>query len=494
MLISAVRRIAASSLFALALGCVDDPGRAVTDEWGSEGDSIGDETPQDLPETSESSTDSLGSESDSSSDTTDATDTTESDTSDPQPYAPVLYPADRVHSPITSYVADSLLGIREFDPALLDDVFMKVGVSSTVNINTLYCFALDVPDLDVYEPILGPTLDFFLDGMAADTTPFDRVTLAAMVGKTAGWAITGDPSPVVQELDAIEPSLALVHYGANDMQQGITYASALPGFHANMSDLLDGLIARGVVPVVFGLSHRLDQAGADDWVATYNALVRGLAQARQVPFIDLHFALEQLPGYGLSGDGLHLEAFAEGACVFTPEGLQHGYNVRNLIALELLYRARAVLIEGEASLEDQPIATLQGAGDLDDPFVIASLPFADARDTSDSTSTELDVYTGCSSGTDESGPEYLYRLELAQPTRIRAMVLDRSGVDIDIQLLDQSASEAGCIARHDTMLELALDPGSYVFALDTYVASGIEQSGAYDFIVLECEPDDPDCG
>ncbi len=468
-------------MFGLALGCADPSGRSRLNEFSEESG---------LLDTSTSGSDSDSTDSDSTDSDTDSTD---SDSG--EPYEPVLYLGGRVHSPITPYVSDGLRIIRDADLALRDDVFMKVGASSTVNQNTLYCFALDLPELDTFEPTLGPTLDFFLNGQAADTSPFDRVTLAAMVGRSASWAIAGDPSPVDQEFAAVEPSLALVHYGANDMQQGITYAAALPGFHAAMGDLLDQLISQGVVPVVFGLSRRLDQPGADDWVPTFDAVIRGLAQARQIPYLDLRLALEELPGYGLSSDGLHLEAFGQGACVFTPEGLQHGYNVRNLIALELLDRLRAVLVAGEANLEPEPVPTLAGMGDLDDPFVIPSLPFTDARDTQDSLSTELDVYTGCLSGTDESGPEYLYRFELDQPTRIRAAVLDRAGVDIDIQLLDASGDvdEASCIVRHDTLVQLTLEPGVYAFALDTYVAAGIEQSGEYTFVVHACEPADPDC-
>ncbi|MFV8755086.1 SGNH/GDSL hydrolase family protein [Nannocystaceae bacterium ST9] len=487
-----MRRGVAPLVIGLALGCADESLRPSTDEFDDESGLLDDESRQDLPsgESGETSTDT-GESSESETETDTSSNTT--DEGDPQPYAPVLYSGGRVHSPITSYVADVLLAIREADPGLRDDVFMKVGASSTVNQNTLYCFALDVPELGAFEPELGPTLDYFLNGEAADTTPFDRVTLAAMVGKTASWAIAGDPSPLDQEFTAIDPSLALVHYGANDMQMGITYAAALPGFHAAMSDLLDRLIERGVVPVVFGLSRRLDQDGADDWVPTFDAVIRGLAQARQIPYLDLRLALEGLPGFGLSGDGLHLEAFEQGACMFTPEGLQHGYDVRNLIALELLDRLRAVLVTGETTLEPEPVATLAGAGDLDSPFVIPSLPFTDARDTSESSSRELDVYTGCASGADESGPEYVYWLEPSEPTSIRAVVLDREGVDVDIQLLDMSVSEAGCLARHDTLIQQTLAPGSYAIVIDTYVASGVEQAGAYTFVIHECEPGDPDC-
>ncbi len=478
----------AAPLLVSLLACTDG-GHGRPDSIGL--DEVGESDSDDESEGAMSDLDQLEGESEAEPDTSEAeTDTGE--TGEEQPYLPALYPGDRVHSPITPYVIDSLLAIRELAPERPDDVFMKVGASSTVSMNTLYCFALDLVDLDVHEGELGPTLDYFLNGEAADTTPFDRVTLAAQVGKSAGWAISGSPSPVEQELAAIEPSLALIHYGANDMQMGATYASALPGYYENMSDLLDLMIAQGIVPAVFGLSRRLDQPGADDWVQTYNAVGRALAQARQIPFLDLRLALEDLPSYGLSGDGLHLEADPAGACLLDPIGLDHGYNVRNLIALELLDRLRATLIEGGDNLESEPVAWLAGAGTLDDPLLIERLPFADTRDTSESTSSELDLYSGCMYAADESGPEYVYRLELSEPKRVRALVLDRDGVDIDIHLLDASASEAGCLQRDDFLLATTLEPGVYYFALDTFVGD-VEQVGEYTFVLLECEPGDPDC-
>ncbi|MFO7563996.1 MAG: SGNH/GDSL hydrolase family protein [Enhygromyxa sp.] len=418
------------------------------------------------------------------------------DDGDGDPYAAPLYPGDRTHSPVTAFVRDNLASIRSLAPAAPADVFMKVGASSTVSQHTLHCFANGEVDLHAHEPTLGSTLDFFLAGQAGETTPFDRVTLAAQVGRTAGWAITGSPSPVEQELAAIGlagPSLALIHYGANDMGMGLTHASALPGYYANMSDLLDLLIDQGVVPAVFGISRRLDKDGADEWVQSYNAVARGLAQARSIPFVDLRFALEHLPGYGLSGDGLHLEAYEDGACILTAEGLGHGYNIRNLIALELLDRLHSAL------LEDTPIAgesapVLAGEGTLDSPLDIPALPFSDTRSTVDAPSLMLDEYSGCAAAQDESGPENIYRLVLSEPTPIRAIVLDRAGVDIDLHLLDDSASEAGCLARDDMMIERTLGAGEYYFALDTFVnGQGVEQSGEYTFVVLACEPGDVDC-
>ena len=486
-------RAVAASVTAWALsGCVVIVGpRALGDEAeGSESsDELGDSDSgestglPDLPDTTDTT------------DTTDPTDTTDTGDTDGGDTALPLYPGDRVHSPITAPVVAALQQIRAEAPQAPSDLFMKVGASSTVSHSTLYCFADDIVDLDVHEATLGPSLDFFLLGEAAGTTPFDRDTLAAAVGKTAAWVISGSPSPLEQELVALGPagpSLALIHYGANDMQQGLSYASALPGYYAAMSDLLDQLIELGVVPVVFGLSRRLDQPSADLWVQSYNAVARGLAQARAIPFVDLRLALEALPNYGVSGDGLHLESYDGGPCIFDPEGLQHGYNVRNLIALEVLDRAHAAIDADQNP--DAGVPVLSGDGSLEAPFAVDALPFADSRDSAAGPGMELDVYDGCGTTADESGPEHLYRLELAQTTAIRALVLDREGVDVDIHLLADGATTADCLARDDSLLELTLDAGIYYFSLDTYVnGQGIEQSGEYTFVVLECEMGDIDC-
>jgi hypothetical protein len=408
-------------------------------------------------------------------------------------YAPAVYPADQVHSPITPWVADRLWDLGKVDPLLQDDVFMKVGASSTVSHSTLYCFAEGPVDLGAYSH-LQDTLDFFLAGDAEGSSPFDRETLAAISGRTAGWAISGDPSPLEEELEALDPRFALIHYGTNDMGMGSTYGSAMPGFYANMMDLIEQLVDLGIVPILTGITHRADSAAADLWVPSYNAAIRGMAQSWQIPFIDLFEATEDLDGYGLSGDGLHLNGYPGGACLLSAEGLDYGYNVRNLIVLEAFDRARRVVSGGEEQLDPgQP--PLEGDGSPESPFLITSLPFADSRSTLDSAHSNLDLYTGCASSSDESGPEFLYRLDLTDDTAVRAFVLDRDGVDIDVHLLRSGGTEADCVDRGHHRVEIPLEAGTWLFSLDTWVDDGgLEQSGDYLFVVLECEPTDGDCG
>ena len=412
------------------------------------------------------------------------------DTGDAPPpyYGPAVYPAGQVHSPLTDYVADNLRDIAQLGPALREDVFLKAGASSTVSYSALHCFSGDNVDLGEHDH-LEPTLSFFLGGDAAGTDPFDRATEAAQSGRGAGWCISGSPSPLQTEVTAVDPRIALVHYGTNDMNFGVTYASAAYPYYANMNVLLDSLIEQGIIPVVFGITHREDSASANRWVATYNAINRGLAQARQIPFIDMFEAIDPLPNHGLSSDGLHLQGYDGGPCVLTSEGLEFGYNMRNLISLQGLDRAVAVLVDDVDALDD-PDAPPAGDGTAALPHPVFELPFSDTRDTTEGEAL-IDAYPACDDA-DEGGPELWYSLELDAPTAIRAMVLDLEGVDVDLHLLDGSADPGGCLARGDRLIEGTLDAGTYHLVVDSWGAAD-SFPGDYLLVVVECDADDVDC-
>lgn len=397
----------------------------------------------------------------------------------------------RVHSPITPSVAEALHTRLDAATRGREDVFAKIGASSTVSPHTLYCFAGDGFDLGTWAE-LEPTRAYFATGMAADTSAFDRDSLAAEAGRSASWAIEGEPSPVQLELEAIEPRFALVHYGTNDMNLGVTFGSALPPFHENMSLLLDGLLEHDVIPVVFGITRRGDDPAAQRWVRTYNAVLRGMAERRQIPFVDLYEAIDPLPEHGLSDDGIHLEAFASGACDLTELGLEYGYNMRNLVALQALDRLVATLVDDRPA-PDEPGPERLGDGSPQSPWIVDTLPFTDGRDTRNEGQSIFDGYA-CDWSIDQSGPEVMYRLDVDEATPIRAVVLDEVGADVDLVLLDDSGTPEACRARDHRRIEGTLEPGTYHFVVDTWVND--EQAalaGRYDFIVVPCADDDPAC-
>jgi len=403
---------------------------------------------------------------------------------------PQRYTFGAVHSPITPWVADHIRGISEVDPSSSADVFMKVGASSLDSSNSLNC----VSGLDLSiggRDHLAQTVAFFSGGDAAGTTPWERESVAAVSGRTAAWSMDGSPSPIETEMSAISPRYALVHYGTNDMGMGTTYASAMPGFYEAYSGLVNQLMNLGVVPVLATISHRRDRLSADHWVPTYNNVIRGVAQREQVPLVDWWLALDELPGKGLAGDGLHVEPHPDGACLFTDDGLTHGYNVRNLLSVEAFDRVKRVAVDGEQGM-DPPGKTLSGSGAPNEPFVVDGLPFVHHDDTSTSPWSSVHEYS-CDDA-DESGPELTYELSVEQRTSVRVVVASRGLVDPDIHLLTAAGDGSSCVERAHRVMETTLDAGTWYIAVDSWTDDGgVQRSGEYLLSVVECDPDDPDC-
>jgi lysophospholipase L1-like esterase len=393
------------------------------------------------------------------------------------PPEPTRYTSDARHSPLSPYVAAELARIRSNDPTLREDVLAKVGDSITVSTGFLHCFAGSRVNLDGRDA-LADTVAHFGTGDAAGTSPYTRTSLAAGVGWSAWSVLEGTTPPrVVQELDAIRPAFAVVMFGTNDIG-----ANTPTRYADNLLDLVDTLTARGVVPIVSTFPPRDDNATADARVPLYKAIVRAVAEARQVPYVDFHGALLPLPGHGLGSDGVHPNTASSGACDLRAAGLAYGYNGRNLVTLEALDRTRRV-VAGEAPPDD-PGPRRMGAGTTESPFIVDALPFTDVRNTAFATERTRTTYTGCSATANEGGPEYVYTLSLGAPRRVDVWLFDRGTVDVDVHVLDATGTPAGCLARNDTHVSVDLGAGTWTIVLDTYVSGGVERAGEYLLVVL----------
>lgn len=437
--------------------------------------------------------DESDSDSDDGSEGTEGTDEG-SEGTEPDP-GPTIYRWTQ-RSPISAHVvaeAEAIAARAERE----EDVFMKVGASGTVSTNLLYCFAGETQpqydlDLDGRDELL-PTIEAFRGGDADGATPFDRVTLAAVSGKTAQWAITGSPSPLEEELDALSPRYAFVNYGTNDMGMGSTPQTALWPFVESYGALLDQLIDEGVIPIVTGLNPRDGTATTERWVPTYDVVTMGLAQERQVPFFSLYLATKDLADQGLLSDGIHgnvlrVDGKAQ-PCVFTAGGLEYNYNVRNLASIGMLHDLTTIRAGAPAQA---PGPALKGSGTQADPFVVDELPFTHHGDTTGAEAL-VDGWPACDSGQDESGGEVYYRFELSETTALRIMAFSREGADIDVHLLSGDDPES-CEARHDKILQETLGTGTWTLALDSFTpGSGVPAEGGYLLVVTTCEDGDPDC-
>lgn len=375
----------------------------------------------------------------------------------PKPSAPARYAFDRTHSPIDAGVAEALRAIAARGPALSADVFAKVGDSVTYSDDFVRCFASR--ERTRVPPSLSPVVERFRAGNAAGTDPFRRESESARIGWSAWQALSGSPSPLARELAAIAPRFALVQYGTNDIEIG-----QLHHFADRLFDIVDFLVERGTIPILFTIMPRRDRAAAAVWVPRYNAVIRGIAQARQVPLVDYHRELVRLPGDGLGKDGIHPTTFhgAQGrnACDLGPEGLAHGYNLRNLLALQALDRASRAL--GGAAL-DPASPALDGDGSAARPYRVRGLPFADAPRFG--RKGRLDGYAGCGRALPAAGPEVVYRIEVERPTALRALGFDRRG-EVDLYLLAGAAEPGACRASGRRLLEVRLQPGSHYLVLE----------------------------
>ncbi len=394
-----------------------------------------------------------------------------------------VYPAARDHSPLTEFVAANLRAIAAKDLSRKVNVFAKIGDSNTVNPNYAACYAGASVDLST-RSALQPTLTHFKAGVAGTTTPFDRTTQAAVVGWSASAALAGSPSPLEKEIDAISPRFGTVMFGTNDIGDG---TGNVFNFGRNMFSIADQMIAKGVVPILSSIPPRDDatQPNAAPRVPSFNAVIRGLAQARQVPFVDLNRGLLPIPSHGIGSDGLHLNVYSSGGakgCVLTPAALQFGHNVRNALLLESLDRSLQA-VQGQTA-PDVTAPSRTGQGSAANPFEIDAFPFTDLRDTSKFGSTAINSYPGCASAADESGREVFYKLTVTAATAVRIFVVSLGTADIDVHLLNGAATGAACTIRNDREIATTLQPGTWFLSLDTYATGGVK-AGEYLLVVLK---------
>ena len=369
------------------------------------------------------------------------------------PSAIVLYPEGRRHSPITAQVAAHLAAIA--GAATAPRVFAKVGDSITASTSFLTCFDGTV-ELGSHGA-LASTLAYFAAGNAAGSSPYARVSLAATGGWTTGDVLAGSPSPLDQEASAIDPRDAVMMLGTNDDRYGDTFES----FGANLWTIVDDLTARGIIPILSTIPPIDGDPDADARVRLFDGLIRAIAQGCQIPLVDLHAELVNLPSHGLSADGVHPDVAPTGACDLTDAGLQYGYNVRNLITLEALDRLRAALA-GQPPDATAPVRT--GTGTHADP-IVAALPIADLGDTGLGDAT-FDTYPSCDP-TSRTGREIVYQLELPAATTIDAYLVTRGPVTAAIHVLPGSLAPGGCVAAGASSASATVGPGPVYLVVDS---------------------------
>jgi hypothetical protein len=371
-------------------------------------------------------------------------------------------------SPFDPETVARLRDIRDRSARRRDDVFMKVGDSSTVSRGFLQCLSSDRELALDGRDALRPTLEHFRHGDAGGRDPFRRVSLAAREGWSTRQVLVGRPAPLLAELRAVRPRFAFVMNGGNDVEGRDPFRYA-----ERMRQIVLRLEEQGTIPILNSLPPRDDDLEADAMVERFNGITWALAHLRGLPYLDYHQVMRRLPRRGLAGDGVHPNIrLVEGrgrACDFTQEGLRHGHNARNLLALRALDLLRRTVVEGEGAPSEAEPPRAEGAGTPDDPRRILRLPFADRVDTREGPAGRFDRYPACHAAAREDGPERVYRLRVDRPMRLRARVfVDERETDLDLHLLGDAPRPENCVARADRRLEVDLAPGVHHVVVDTF--------------------------
>jgi lysophospholipase L1-like esterase len=245
------------------------------------------------------------------------------------------------------------------------DVFAKVGDSITESGSFLQDLACSEPAWGRWSA-LEDTVEYYgfhafprgYTSVWCDrANSFSRASATAVTGWDAADALTApmnDPpagcaglTPLACEYRLLNPSVALIMYGTNDVE-----SFSPDTYEANLAAIVERSIEAGVIPVLSTIPPRGDRKHRNGRVASFNRRVLAVADDYRVPLWNYWRSLEgtRMVNHGLGDDGVHPNLY--GGCEpplgcrpldFTRRGLRYGYNQRNLGALRVLDRLRAVL-------------------------------------------------------------------------------------------------------------------------------------------------------
>lgn len=214
------------------------------------------------------------------------------------------------------------------------NAFVKVGDSMTHDSRFLTPIGQGQYDLGDKYGYLESVIEYYKDSFA-------RGSAAVVNGWRAESVLTGKPrvgggcfqeeSPLSCEYRLAKPALAVIMLGTNDAASGIRPAD----YEKSLRLVIEVSEAGGVIPILTTIPPMNRKTAYP--VTHYNDVVRRLALESEVPLIDYWAALQKLPGYGLSSDGVHPWSSYGGAADFSEKNLARaGITVRNLLTLMAL--------------------------------------------------------------------------------------------------------------------------------------------------------------
>lgn len=215
------------------------------------------------------------------------------------------------------------------------DAFMKVGDSNTAS--TDYLVPLGAPGYDPVGSGLSAIDPRLVDTLVTYRHPVDPSGANSFtrsgLSEHPGWRIEDTLPTIPQEVSAVNPAVALVLIGTND----VVWYSDVATYEARLRQLLSELEGEGVIPLLSTLPEdHYNNSAYSARVPQYNQAIADVADEFRLPVVNLWRALEPLPNTGLKPDELHLTVSPNGGGAFQPADLQYAQNLRAVLMLQSL--------------------------------------------------------------------------------------------------------------------------------------------------------------
>ncbi|MGQ9908854.1 MAG: PKD domain-containing protein [Candidatus Flexifilum sp.] len=149
-----------------------------------------------------------------------------------------------------------------------------------------------------------------------------------------GSCIPGE-SPIVCQARRAAAGVMIISVGYNDAVQG----TSVEQFAGSLAQIVDALRINGTIPLLVTIPPR---PGFEAQIRAFNDTILNIANAAQVPVINLTPVLASLPNNGLDSSGTTLSAAPTGAGDLSAAG-QFGANAVNLEILRALSALRAAV-------------------------------------------------------------------------------------------------------------------------------------------------------
>ena len=242
---------------------------------------------------------------------------------------PTRYLMKNRSSPITPYVIEQMKAIAAKNTSRDGNVFMKVGdshydadiLNNHWNYGFMTCFSTQ--DKDTVTLDSHTELQTVIDAFQSKVDSFIRDSDTAVGGKMTNYVLS--ENRLENEINEINPRFALFGFGTNDVNAGGNsyttvsgvgngYPAALQLYYQRVNKALDIMMNAGVIPLISGVAPNSKTPASNKGdqpqyaVPLFDAVSRGIAEHRQIPWYDTFNDFMPLPS-GIYGSILVSDIF-----------------------------------------------------------------------------------------------------------------------------------------------------------------------------------------